>query len=729
MLANQPPLDYTALYQPIPLSNGTLLALLVLAIPLLNFIWLIFLSGKKGELLGWVASGFMLGSMLAVGFIFQLVWWGEPLHSRTVWFEIPVAAFSYPFTVGIHVNRVAALMLVVVTLISWLVHVFSIRYMEHDDKYARYFALLGLFTFSMLGIVVMDNLLLIFFFWELVGVSSYALIGFWHRRPAAIQASTKAFLMNRVGDVGFIISLLVLWSQFGTLDLQILEQLMQQSVFTDEGVWLSYFRVNNLLIENAAPVGWLTVAGLGLMLGAIGKSAQFPLFTWLPDAMEGPTPVSALLHAATMVAAGVYLLLRVFVLLDTTTLTTIAIIGGSTALIAAISALMQHDIKKVLAYSTVSQLGYMMLGVGTGAYQAAFFHLVTHASFKAGLFLSTGAIIHSMTHLQEKTSQAAHFNAQDMRWMGGLRTRMPVVFTVYIITAAALVGIPFFSGFLSKDALLNGALTWAAYQSPNKVSWHWILPTLAFATTLLTALYMGRQILLVFFGKLRAKGHSTISIKWQASWVMRVPLIFLAILSLGIVYSTNPFLADESWLIQNIVAKLPAVPGDTLDYLQIAANYPNWHQITTLVALGVSLIGLLIAYGLYRPQRAWHQLYHQQPDSRNWLVGFLAQSWYLDRLYQKVLIRPTLLVGQVGHWIDRRVIDGLLHIFATTGVIVAHIIAWLDRALVDGLVQASASGIQRLGNLVRSVQTGRIQTYLVASLLLFIMLMYWITQF
>ena len=311
------------------------------------------------------------------------------------------------------------------------------------------FALLGLFTFAMLGIVVMDNLLLIFIFWELVGVSSYALIGFWHRRPAAIQASTKAFLMNRVGDVGFIISLLILWSQFGTLDLQTLEYLMQQSVFTEEGVWLSYFRVNNLLIENAAPVGWLTVAGLGLMLGAIGKSAQFPLFTWLPNAMEGPTPVSALLHAATMVAAGVYLLLRVFVLLDTTTLTTIAVIGSVTALIAAITALVQHDIKKVLAYSTVSHFVYMLGGVGTGAFLAAFFHLVAHASFKAGLFLSAGAILHSMAHLQENTSQPEGFNSQDMRWMGGLRTRMPITFVVYVITAAALVGITLFSGFLS----------------------------------------------------------------------------------------------------------------------------------------------------------------------------------------------------------------------------------------------------------------------------------------
>ncbi|WKN40451.1 NADH-quinone oxidoreductase subunit 5 family protein [Tunicatimonas pelagia] len=721
-------MDYTALYQPIPLSNGTLLALLVLAIPLLNFIWLIFLSGKKVELLGWVASGFMLGSMLAAALIFRWVWGGEPLHSRTIWFEIPVAAFSYPFTVGIHIDRIAALMLVVVTLISWLVHVFSIRYMEHDEKYARYFALLGLFTFSMLGIVVMDNLLLIFFFWELVGVSSYSLIGFWHRRPAAIQASTKAFLMNRVGDVGFIISLLVLWSQFGTLDLQILEQLMQQSVFTEEGVWLSYFRVNNLLIENAAPVGWLTVAGLGLMLGAIGKSAQFPLFTWLPDAMEGPTPVSALLHAATMVAAGVYLLLRVFVLLDTTTLTTIAIIGSSTALIAAISALMQHDIKKVLAYSTVSQLGYMMLGVGTGAYQAAFFHLVAHASFKAGLFLSAGAIIHSMSHLKEHMLQADNFNAQDMRWMGGLRTRIPIVFVVYIVASAALIGIPFFSGFLSKDAILNGALSWAAYQSSGGISWHWIIPTLAFTTTLLTALYMGRQVLLVFFGKLRAKEPS-VAIKWQPSWVMRVPLILLAILSLGLVYSLNPFSADESWLLQNLVTKLPAVPGDTLDYFEIRTIYPDWHQVTTWVALGASLLGLVVAYSLYRPQQARHQLYHQQPNYRSRLTAVFAQSWYLDRLYQLLFIRSTLLMGRAGQWIDRRIIDGLLHSLATAGVILAHIIAWLDQVLIDGLVRAGASIIQGLGALTRSVQTGRIQTYLVASLLLFIMLMYWLTQF
>ncbi|MEM6845183.1 MAG: NADH-quinone oxidoreductase subunit L [Bacteroidota bacterium] len=722
-------MDYTTLYQPIALNNGTLLALLVLAIPLLNFVWLIFFRKKKIELLGWVASGFMLGSVLAAGLIFWQVWWGEPLHSRALWFEIPVASFSYPFTVGIHLDTFATLMLVVVTLISGLIHVFSVRYMEHDEDYPRYFALLGLLTFSMLGIVMMDNLLMIFIFWELVGVSSYALIGFWHHRPAAIQASTKAFLMNRVGDVGFILGLLILWSQFGTLDLQTLEYLMQQSVFTEEGVWLSYFRVNNLLVENAAPAGWLTVAGLGLMLGSIGKSAQFPLFTWLPNATEGPTPALALLHTVTMVAAGVYLLLRVFVLLDPTTLAVIAIIGSATAFIAAITALVQHDIKKVLAYSTVSQLGYMMIGVGTGAYQAAFFHLVAHACFKAGLFLSAGAIIHGMDHLQRSVTQPEGFNPQDMRWMGGLRTRMPVIFVVYIITTAALVGIPLFSGFLSEGAILNGALSWAAYQSSNAVNWHWIIPSLAFATVLLTTLYMGRQVLFVFFGKLRATEPVDKYINWQPSWMMRIPLIILALLSFGIIYSINPFSADRSWLLQGLMIKLPAVPGNSLDYAEIAAEAVNWHQITIIVALGASLVGMLIAYEWYRLTGKGRQSYYTRPDYRSQIVAFFAQNWYLDRLYWVAFVRPVVRIGEIGRWFDLWVVDGLLHSFTKLTVITAYIIAWIDRAVVDGIVRMVAASFSMLGKLVRSVQMGRTQTYLVAGLLLFIVLLYWLTRF
>ncbi|MEM9676148.1 MAG: proton-conducting transporter membrane subunit, partial [Bacteroidota bacterium] len=334
-----------------------------------------------------------------------------------------------------------------------------------------------------------------------------------------------------------------------------------------------------------------------------------------------------------------------------------------------------------------------------------------------------------MSHLRKRVPQAANFDPQDMRHMGGLRTRIPVTFTVYLITAAALVGIPFFSGFLSKDAVLNGSLAWAVYHNPDSFSWHWLLPGLAFTTTLLTALYMGRQILLIFFGKLRAKESADKPIKWRLSWRMRAPLILLALLSLGIAYSLNPFSADESWLLPNLMTKLPAVPGRTLDYLAIADTYPNWHAITTEVALGSTLIGLLIAYALYRPQGAWHQTYHRQPDFQNKLVRFFAYNWYLDGLYKTVIIRPALWISQRFNQLDQKLIDGLLHFIATAGVVIAHIIAWLDREVVDGLVSAVASFTRGLGNLTRSVQTGRIQTYLVASLLLFIALLYWLIQF
>ncbi len=723
-------MDYTYLYQSIPLTHSTLLALVVLFIPLLNFIWLSFIRNRSGEISAWVASGFLLGSVLAATLVFQSVWWGNPAHSRMIWFEIPTSAFAYPFTVGVHVNRMAALMLLVVTLISWIVHVFSIRYMEHDEGYSRYFALLGLFTFAMLGIVIMDNLLLIFFFWELVGVSSYALIGFWHRRPAAIQASTKAFLMNRVGDVGFIIGMLVLWSQFGTLDLWVLEDLMQQSVFTDEGMWLSYFRVNNLLVENAAPTVWLTVAGLGLVLGAIGKSAQFPLFTWLPNAMEGPTPVSALLHAATMVAAGVYLLLRVFMLLDAPTLTTIAVIGSITAFMAAISALVQNDIKRVLAYSTISQLGYMMTGIGVGAYQASFFHLITHASFKAGLFLAAGAIIHHMHHLESSQPLGSSFDPQDMRWMGGLRTRMPITFGAYVVTAAALVGVPLFSGFLSKDAILNGTLVWASLPASATIGWHWVVPGLMFITVLLTALYMGRQLLLVFFGDLRAQEPALASqSSWAAiSWLMRIPLIVLALLSLGVVYSLNPLSVEDSWLLVNVPYSPQAVPGPTFDYTALAAASHEWHLITTVSTLGMMIVGLAIAFGLYRPGRMKDQLPDLPLSQPKGVSAFFAQNWFLDRLYQRGIIYPVLLISRFLYWLDTRLIDGVLHLLAFGGVIAGHIVAWIDRVLVDGLVRSSAGLIQFSGSLVRSVQTGRIQTYLIVSLLALVGLLYWLVQ-
>ncbi|MEO0331924.1 MAG: hypothetical protein AAF223_09585, partial [Bacteroidota bacterium] len=244
-----------------------------------------------------------------------------------------------------------------------------------------------------------------------------------------------------------------------------------------------------------------------------------------------------------------------------------------------------------------------------------------------------------------------------------------------------------------------------------------------------TAFYMGRQVLLVFFGKLRAEEPANRSIMWQPSWMMRIPLIILALLSFGIVYSINPFSTDKSWLLQGLATKLPAVPGNSLDYVKIATEAIDWHRVTTIVALGASLLGLLMAYGLYRPAGKRHQLYHTQPDYQNQIIAFFAQNWYLDRLYRAALVRPAVWLGGVGRWLDRRVVDGLLHSFTMLAVVAAHILAWLDHTLVDGIVRGGAASFSRLGNLVRSVQTGRIQTYLVASFLLFIALLYWLTQF
>ncbi len=355
-------IDYASLYNTLPLNLGTAFALIMLLMPFLSFVLLMLLRRRRGGTLVWLATGIHLATAIIAGFILSLVMEGVTFHTRTIWFTIADSQIAYPFTIGLWIDTETALMLLVVTIISFLVHLYSIEYMKGDKGYTRYFALLGLFTFAMLGVVLMDNLLTIFVFWELVGVASYALIGFWNERKAALDAGKKAFVTNRIGDAGFLVGLMILWSQFGTLDLQVLESLMQQSVLTSNGTWLTYFRAGGSVFENVAPAYWLSLAGIGLFFGTIGKSAQFPLQTWLPDAMEGPTPASALIHAATMVAAGVYLLAQVFVLLTGDALTVIAIIGAVTAFMAAIAALSQHDINQ----ESVGILHYFATGLHGG---------------------------------------------------------------------------------------------------------------------------------------------------------------------------------------------------------------------------------------------------------------------------------------------------------------------------------------------------------------------------
>ncbi len=718
-------MDYTTLYQPLPLTVGTILALLGWFLPLVSFALLMPQGRHHRELFAWLATGLTLAATIASLLVLQQVWTVGDLHCRTIWFQLPGLNITYPFTAGLLITRVSALMMVVVTTVSSLVHLYSIAYMRGDPRYLRYFAYLGLFTFAMLGVTLADNLLTIFFFWEIVGVASYALIGFWHQNPTAIRASTKAFLMNRIGDAGFLVGLMILWSHFGTLDLLVLENLMRQSVLSTDGEWLSYFRVNGLTIENASPAHWLTLAGLGLFLGAAGKSAQLPLQTWLPDAMAGPTPASALIHAATMVAAGVYLLVRVFVLLTPTTLTIIAYAGAITALMAAVAALTQYDIKRVLAFSTISQLGYMMMGIGVGNDTAAFFHLVTHASFKACLFLAAGSVIQGMHRAKHQLpeEQRSAFNAQDIRWMGGLQSRMPVTFAAYLVAAASLVGLPFFSGFLFKDAIIAASLAWGS-------GGQWLVPAAGLLTALLTGLYMGRQVVLMFFGDLRIATlwpkQLPANVVRDPSWLMLVPLLVLALLSLGLVYSVNPIDETRSWLMQAIVTPPLAVPGSIGAYEQIPASAHRWQAITSWTVSALALLGIGIAYGRYRTvyQEKRSYLFSRRNPSilRQWS---LHHGWQ-DTVYQYLVIHPTRYLARSFAMMDRRIVDRAVETIAVAGVVLSHLTAWFDRQWVDRSVNTMAEGAGQLGRLARSGQTGSIQTYYVVTLLSLLILLYWL---
>jgi NADH:ubiquinone oxidoreductase subunit 5 (subunit L)/multisubunit Na+/H+ antiporter MnhA subunit len=423
-------------------------------------------------------------------------------------------------------------MLIVVTLISFLVHFFSLEYMREDKMFSRFYAYLGLFTFSMLGIVIANNFLNMFIFWELVGVSSYLLIGFWFHKDSAANAGKKAFITNRIGDLGFLIGLMILFNTYGTF--------MFDDVF-------GYMHAGILPYNSGL---WLSLLGIFVFMGAIGKSAQFPLHVWLPDAMEGPTPVSALIHAATMVAAGVYLTARVYPMFTADALLFIAYVGALTALIAATIALTQFDFKRVLAYSTVSQLGYMVMGLGVGAFTSGYMHLVTHAWFKALLFLGSGSVIHAMHH----SMHHAHnhdMDPQDIRNMGGLRKTMPITYITFLFATIAISGIPLTSGFLSKDGILAGTLAFA------NLSGHWFIPIAGFGAAMLTAFYMFRLTIVSFHGKPKTDiAHHT----KENNGYITAPLVLLAVLTFWFFYSFNPFGADKGWFHKATQPPKSAVP-------------------------------------------------------------------------------------------------------------------------------------------------------------------------
>jgi NADH-quinone oxidoreductase subunit L len=509
---------------------------------------------------------------------------------------------------GLKLDALSMMMLFVVTGVGGLIHIYSYGYMDEDPGKARFFAKLSLFTFSMLGIVLANNFIEMFIFWELVGVSSYLLIGFWFEKPSAGDAAKKAFIVNRLGDFGFLLGILMVWGLLGSLNFAEL----QQGIIT----------LNKNLAVSGSPIVLpnvitFTIAGLLIFCGAVGKSAQFPLHVWLPDAMEGPTPVSALIHAATMVAAGVYMLCRIFFLLDTDALHVIAYIGGFTALLAALIAVQQNDIKRIIAYSTLSQLGYMVMAVGLSGPTPAMFHLTTHAFFKALLFLSAGSVIIGMHH------------EQDIWQMGNLRKKMPITFWTFLIGALALSGIPPFAGFYSKDSILAQCLEQKSY----------LLFGVAVFIAGLTAFYTFRLFFVVFSGKEKSEHASHAH---ESPPVMTLPLVILAIFAaiggfIGITNNYGPqFAADHKTL-------------------SIAQQFlePLHAPVAMFIGIGVALAGIFLAFSFYKNATS-----DPLPAKLGTLSTWMKNKFYFDELYEATFVRAHDFIATVADWIDRWLVEG-----------------------------------------------------------------------
>ena len=543
--------------------------------------------------------------------------------------------------IGLSIDRLTSVMLLLVTTVSALVHVYTIGYMQGEPGYARFFSYIALFTFSMLMLVLADNFLQLFVFWEAVGLCSYLLIGHWYERQSAVAAATKAFVVNRVGDFGFMLGLLLVFTTFDSLD--------YATAFANVGPATA--QVMNILepVGGSFEVSTITVICLLLFMGAIGKSAQFPLHVWLPDAMEGPTPISALIHAATMVTAGVFMVARLAPLYNAspTAMSVVAIVGAITMVLGATIALTQTDIKRVVAYSTMSQLGYMMMACGLGTYAAGIYHLMTHGAFKALLFLGCGSVIIALHH------------EQDMRRMGGLKDRLPITYWTFVIGSLALAGFPLTAGFFSKDDILVSA--WAAGPLGQVLSMFGVL------TALLTAFYSFRLVFVTFWGPSRVDQQHAAHVH-EPSPTMTVPLVILAVLSIATGYVGIP-----EFLAPVFEGGDGAHGGEAMGIMLLA---------TAMGLLGIG--GAYYAYVLHPslPDR-WA---HQWRTAYEWSF----HKWYFDEAYDRSIVRPTFTVA-VELWkrIDVAVIDG-----AVNGV--ARAIAWCAwflRLVQSGQTQHYALGM------------------------------------
>ena len=663
------------------------LAIIIWLLPLFAFVIQIFFGNRLPRKGDWLIVGSMFVDMaLALIIFFNVLLRNDPDFKISLSFDWIILG-TQNFPLGFTLDNVTAVMLVFVTVVSALVFLYSTEYMKGDPLYSRYFAYLSLFAFSMLGLILFDNLLGIYICWELVGLCSYLLIGFWFEKDSASNAGKKAFITNRVGDFGMFIGMLLVYFAVGTFSLDEIQQAVVSGSFN--GTMLS-------------------AEGIRLCVEAGGKSAQAPLPVLLPGAMDGATPVSALIRAATMVVAGVYLVVRIFFMLTPDSALVIAYIGGFTALFAASIALVQNDIKRVLAYSTVSQLGYMMLALGTVAYAAGLFHLMTHAFFKALLFLGSGSVIHSMEHAFH--SKKIKADPQDMVNMGGLRRKMPVTFWTFLIATVSISGVPFTSGFLSKDAILAGTLSFAG-SNPQ----HFLLPLFGFTAAGLTAFYMFRLVFKTFFGEFKfSKAWNSVH---ESGKAMLIPLILLSVLSLFMFYSFSPVSPEDGWFYHLIQKPEQAAMVNVMT-VEASGNHAEVpHDSSHAYALVLSLIvagtGILIAYRTYYSGKiSAVELGNMYPN----LYKAMFNKWYIDEFYHATIIKSVLLWSSYCKWFDNTIIDGAVNGTVRITVYVSWFKGKFDNIVVDGLVNGVANVTLLCGRFTQQVQTGKIQQYLVGLL-------------
>jgi NADH-quinone oxidoreductase subunit L len=678
----------------------------------LDLIWLIplfpaigfVINGLFGKrlsktLVGIIAAGAVLLSFIfAAGAVLQLLQLDPAQRSHTVkvyeWInaggvrttEGPVARFIVDW--AFLLDPLSSVMVLVVTGIGFLIHVYSTGYMHEEDGFYRFFAYLNLFMFSMLTLILGNNYLMMFIGWEGVGLCSYLLIGYYFHKRSAGDAAKKAFIVNRVGDWGLSIGIMLIFLNFGSLNFTTVGEKVR------EGVMSGAFHVSDPIF---------IIIALALFVGATGKSAQLPLYVWLPDAMEGPTPVSALIHAATMVTAGVYMVARSNFIyqLAPQAMAVVAVVGALTALFAASIGLVQNDIKRVLAYSTVSQLGYMFLALGVGAFSAGVFHLMTHAFFKALLFLGSGSVIHAMHH------------EQDMRKMGALWNKIPTTFRTMFIGTLAIAGTPFLAGFFSKDEIL-----WQAFSSPHG---HIVLWLIGVTVAGMTSFYMFRLLFMTFFGESRVDHHTAHHIH-ESPKSMTIPLIVLAI---GAIFAG--YVGLPSWLGGSAFERFLEPVFEPLPIPRPApVEYGTAVEIgLAAFSVAVALVGFLLAYSKYG-KRSWEE--QREVAQYGGLYRWLLNKWYIDELYDALFVNRAKDGGKTLWKFDAQIVDGAVNGSAWSTVKGAVGSSWWDRWIVDGLVRLIGGFVKTVSWPIRLVQTGYVQNYalvMILGVLIFIGYVLW----